>query len=248
MRKILLGIFMILAGATSSFAQNTIYLKQIGSSSTILLEQLGSNNAVGSQTTYSSSTGDTNDITVKQTGSSNIHNFAIIGSNNKYSSMTTGDPDQFTLNCGTTIISCTNAEVNETVTGNLNTVSQTIKGQSIKSTLAITGSSNQVTTNITQSNSTSNIFITGDTNNVNSTMNAVGGYGSTLDVSILGGSNTVLTTKVERLIAQSNFKLLALLTILLFTAETSLAEIGKIRTLEGHCRLNQTKQRRIRRW
>ena len=122
MKKILLAIFMMLATVSLSYAQNTIYMRQLGSASNITLEQVGSNNSIGSVTTYSLSNGDTNNITVQQTGSSNIHNFSIIGSTNTYSSIINGDSNQFTLTCGDVMTSCQNADIGETITGNLNTV------------------------------------------------------------------------------------------------------------------------------
>lgn len=195
MKKILLAVLTMLASLNLSYAQNAIYMKQIGSASNIELEQIGSNNNIGSLTEYSQSVGSTNNVTVRQTGSQNTNKFNIQGSTNVYESITGGDSNQTTLVCGDSIVSCTSANITEAITGNLNIVSQTIKGQNITSSLAITGSSNQVTTNITQSNSTSNIAITGDANSVNSTMNATSGSGSTLGINIMGSSNTILTTQ-----------------------------------------------------
>lgn len=195
MKKLLLALLVALATINVANAQNLIYMKQIGGASTIELEQIGSNNVIGTMTQYSESNGSTNDITVRQTGTGNSQMFNIQGSSNKYSSIISGDSNQFTLTCGDLVTACSTVEVNETVTGNLNIVTQAIKGDHIKSTLAITGSSNQVTTNFSQPNSTSNISITGDANNVNSTMNAVGGTGSTLGINIMGSSNTVTTTQ-----------------------------------------------------
>lgn len=148
--------------------QNTVYVEQIGSGSTINFTQTGAGNAIGNATTKASANGNNNNITVEQIGNVNITALTVNGDGIIINSTTTGDNNNNTINCN-----CSGSTITNNITGDGNTITTNSDGL-IDSTVNITTNNNTVT--------------------INNTSTAVSGAKSNIDISG-GGGNTVALTQ-----------------------------------------------------
>lgn len=198
---LLIGIYSQLAGAQASTGPNKVYIEQIGSTNTVTIEQVGGTNNVGgtasttpSATNYATITGSTNTVAITQTGDSNLNQYNIKGNNNAYTSTITGNSNSSKLVMGSQNTNTLRGTVTETITGNSNTIDQTIVGNDITSTIAMVGNSNQVTKNLTSTNGVSNIDITGSNNKLDiEQRDAAGSAGHNLQQYISGDYNSIVT-------------------------------------------------------
>jgi hypothetical protein len=204
-KKALLCVLMFStswAVAQTATGPNNVYIEQIGNSNLITIEQVGGTNTVGgvsnvtaSDTNYATVNGSSNTLTIIQTGDNNLNQYNIRGSDNVYSSTTTGDNNKSKLVIGTAQApNNLRNEVTETVTGDNNTVVQTLVGSDITSTLAITGNNNEVTKELQSSLGTSNLVMLGSNNKIDAQqLDLAGGLGHNLQQSITGDYNSVVT-------------------------------------------------------
>jgi hypothetical protein len=158
--------------ATSAYAQqNSIYVDQVGSGSTISLTQTGVGNIIGNSTTKAVFNGNNNSVTVDQIGNSNILAINVQGAGTTITSSTTGDGNDVSISCGVGG-DCTTSLITNTIVGDGNTVVQNTEGLTI-STVSINSDNNTVT--------------------INNTSTAVSGTKSNVDISGGGGNQVAIT-------------------------------------------------------
>jgi hypothetical protein len=152
--------------------QNTVYVEQIGSGSTISFTQTGVGNAIGNPTTKASVNGNNNNVTVEQIGNTNLAALNVQAGSVNISAIATGDDNSVSINCGVTG-SCDGSTITNTITGDGNSVTTNAEGLT-DSTVTITTNNNTVS--------------------VTNTSTAVSGAKSVIDISG-GGGNTVALTQ-----------------------------------------------------
>ena len=185
--------FLVMVGNASA-QQNTVYVEQIGSGSTINFTQTGVGNAIGNPTTKAVVNGNNNDVTVDQIGNTNIAALNVQGDSITILSTTTGDGNSVTINCGVTG-SCDGSTITNTITGDGNQVTTNAEGLT-NSTVTITTNNNTVSvtnTSTAVSGAKSNIDISsGGGNTVSlSQAGAAGTNGHDADIAVVGATNTV---------------------------------------------------------
>jgi len=150
-------------------AQNSVYVEQIGSGSTISLTQTGVSNQIGNSTTKAVVNGNNNTITMDQIGNTNVAALNVQGDGATITSNVIGNSNSVDIGCGATGGSCSSSIITQTITGDGNIVNQNTEGTAI-STVTINSNNNTV--------------------NINNTSTAVAGTKSSVDISG-GGGNTV---------------------------------------------------------
>lgn len=168
----LTALSLLVMVGNASAQQNSVYVEQIGSGSTITFTQNGVGNAIGNSTTKAVVNGNNNNVTVDQIGNSNIAALTLQGDGATILSTTTGDNNSVTISCGAGG-DCTGSTITNTITGDGNQVSTTSDGL-IDSTVTINSDNNTVT--------------------INNTSTAVNGAKSKVDISS-GGGNTIALTQ-----------------------------------------------------
>lgn len=191
-------LVMALMTPTLSFGQsttNSIYIQQVGDSSTITIKQEGQGNEIGNRTTDTpvvlqgdgqvvdiTMQGNTNKIngdikqsdgsttTVEMVGDSNELNFDVGNAADTGGSTTTfdiaGSSNEFNFNQGK-VSSATNLTQTFNLTGDLNTVTQNVETNDVENLFTVAGDSNVITT--TQNGASGKnieMVLTGDQNNV----------------------------------------------------------------------------------
>lgn len=190
--------FFIMSMMTSSLAlaqstTNSIYIDQVGNSSTITVTQKGQNNRIGSEENRVVIEGNSQTITATQQGNGNLIQGSILqadnldmevtvaGDNNTLTydmgdaasvagstkSLTvTGDSNQMTFNQGTAA-SATGATQTISVTGDQNTYTSTINADDVVNTVSVAGDGNTIA--MTQDGTAGKnveMILTGSTNNI----------------------------------------------------------------------------------
>jgi environmental stress-induced protein Ves len=157
-----LGIISIVAALffTPPAIANDIYIEQIGDGATITLTQDGSSNRIGSEGTPSLFKGDANVVTVDQLGSANELDILINGAAVTATVTTTGSYNIQSITCGTSITaSCGSSFIKQEITGDNNTVTQTLMAASTQhSEILVSGDYNTVTHDTTGSGAHSAII------------------------------------------------------------------------------------------
>lgn len=152
-------------------AANEIYIEQVGDGATITLKQAGSNNTIGDAIAPAFIGGGQNTVYIEQSGSSNQLAMLVNGASTNVTSVVTGDNNQQTITCGTSIsASCSGSAITHTITGDNNDV---------KSILGTNGGAH-----------TSNITVLGDYNHVTHSSSGSGANSATINVT---GSGTGAT-------------------------------------------------------
>jgi hypothetical protein len=152
-------------------AANEIYIEQVGDGATITLKQAGSNNTIGDAIAPAFIGGGQNTVYIEQSGSSNQLAMLVNGASTNVTSVVTGDSNQQTITCGTSIsASCSGSAITHTITGDSNDV---------KSILGTNGGAH-----------TSNITVLGDYNHVTHSSSGSGANSATINVT---GSGTGAT-------------------------------------------------------
>lgn len=190
-----------LAQVTTPTGANNVYIEQIGNSNTVLIEQVGNANNVGgtanatpSSSNYGTITGNTNSLTLRQTGDGNLSQYNIKGTDNIYSLVMTGSGNKTKLDAGDANTNNLRNLVTETIIGDTNTVTQTLVGNDITSTLAITGNTNIVNKEIKSSNASSTVTIMGGNNTLDiQQVDISGARGHLLTQTVAGDFNTITT-------------------------------------------------------
>lgn len=166
----MLSLLVMVGNANAQ--QNSVYVEQIGSGSTINFTQTGVGNAIGNTTTKAVVNGNNNTVTVDQIGNTNIAALNLQGDGATVLSTTTGDNNSVTISCGAAG-DCTGSTITNTITGDGNQVTTT-SDNLIDSTVTINSDNNTVT--------------------IDNTSTAVNGAKSKIDISG-GGGNTVALTQ-----------------------------------------------------
>jgi hypothetical protein len=145
-------------------AANEIYIEQVGDNATVTLKQAGNNNTIGDAIAPAFIGGGQNTVYIEQSGSSNQLAMLVNGAGTNVTSIVTGDSNQQTITCGTSIsASCSGSAITHTITGDSNDV---------KSILGTNGGAH-----------TSNITVLGDYNHVTHSSSGSGANSATINVS-----------------------------------------------------------------
>jgi len=195
----MVAMMLLLLSQTSSANQNSVYIDQVGSNSTIAVTQDGSGNKAGDGTTSMIISGTGQNISIQQVGSNNIAAVNVQGSSTALTTIATGSNNTVTLNCGSVpTTSCTDTTITANATGNSNTLTTTATAKSTISTTVI-GNNNTATIN---SNTTHllgarvNIYATGNSNTMSVNQSGPAGVaGFNAEMTVTGDSNTVGVTQ-----------------------------------------------------
>jgi hypothetical protein len=101
-------------------AGNSVYVDQIGTSTTVNMIQTGNSNVIGSTAAKARVDGTNNTVTVEQIGDSNIAALTITGDGVTVQSTVTGDTNNISIACGVGG-SCTGSSITNLITGDGNT-------------------------------------------------------------------------------------------------------------------------------
>ena len=152
-------------------AANEIYIEQVGDNATVTLKQAGNNNTIGDALAPAFIGGGQNTVYIEQSGSGNQLAMLVNGAGTNVTSIVTGDSNQQTITCGTSIsASCSGSAITHTITGDNN---------DIKSVLGTNGGAH-----------TSNITVLGDYNHVTHNSSGSGANSATINVSGSGSGAT----------------------------------------------------------
>ena len=190
-------VMLLMATSLSAYAQsttNSIYIDQVGSSSTINLTQKGQNNKIGTEQNRFQIQGDSQTINSTQQGNGNQMNGQIVNADNiNYGLTVTGDSNSVTFDHGDSA-SVAGSDLTLGITGNSNSVTLT-QGSTSSSTNAdqvidITGDHNTYTSTINADDVKNRMTVTGDTNTLTMTQN---GHSNKEVTSTVTGSNNTIT-------------------------------------------------------
>mgnify|MGYP006295280085 CR=1 FL=1 len=206
---IVIGLFASVANA-----QNSVYIDQIGSNSTINVTQTGTDNQLGNTTNKTVLYGNNQAVTITQIGSYNTSAINAQGNNLTLTSNVTGDSNTVNVSCGATGgagAACNDAAITATATGDTNVISVT--GQGAKQTIgaSLTGNYNTATVNSNTTNmngATATVTQTGgDSNTINISQNGPAGLnGFSATVEVTGGSNNIGVTQTGTVDSTVNVK------------------------------------------
>jgi len=156
-------------------AANEIYIEQVGDDATVTLKQAGGNNTIGDALAPAFIGGGQNTVYIEQSGSSNQLAMLVNGAGTNVTSIVTGDSNQQTITCGTSIsASCSGSAITHTITGDSNDVQSILgtNGGAHTSTITVLGDYNHVTHNSSGSGANSaTINVSG--NGTGATPNAI---------------------------------------------------------------------------
>lgn len=189
------SLLMIMILMTPSlYAQsttNSIYIEQVGDSSTINIDQSGQGNQIGSEITAFSLNGDSQTVDIDQQGNENTLNGQVNGNNVNFTQTVTGNSNAVDVNIGETaaggstltlavtgdgndvdlvqgsMSSATNVTQDIAIVGDFNTFDGTVEADDVVNDIDITGDSNTMTmVQNGYAGKTANVALTGSTNNV----------------------------------------------------------------------------------
>ena len=194
MNKIKIIALLLFMFANQAYAQNEVYMDQVGDSSNITITQTGQDNKIGTTLTPSFIGGGSNTVTIDQIGDSNTLQFLVNGASTDMALSVTGNNNTQTITCGTLLTaSCSGSTINQIITGDSHTTTVNLgAGANHTSIMNITGDSNQVTHTSTSTGTTSaNITVSGNSNTIgvtqsgtltNSVVLTSTGNGSTVNI------------------------------------------------------------------
>lgn len=190
MKKLALIIAMMV-GVNFSYA-NEVYIEQVGDGSTVTITQDGTGNKVGTPTDSVFIGGGSNTVTIDQIGSGNELVMVVNGAAAGVTLNTVGSGNIQEVQCGTaSSASCSGSTINQTITGDDNTVKQLLgSGANHTSSITVTGSTNQVIHTSTSSGTTNaDITVNGDTNVIGVTQSGM--TTQSVTVNSTGNSNNI---------------------------------------------------------
>lgn len=208
--KIAKALF-IMSMMTSSLAlaqstTNSIYIDQVGNSSTISITQKGQNNRIGSEQTRVTIEGNSQTITTTQEGNGNLIQGSIVQADNLNMDVTvTGDNNTLTYDKGAAA-SVAGSTKTLTVTGDSNNLTfnqgTAASATGATQTIAVTGDTNTYTSTINADDVVNDVAVTGDGNTVAMTQD--GTAGKNVEMVLTGSTNNVTvnqksTTNVDTL-------------------------------------------------
>lgn len=167
--------FLIMVNVAHA-AGNSIYIDQIGDTSTISITQTGNSNSVGGANTRATINGNSNLITIDQIGNSNTLDMVVEGDGNDIIQTISGDVNSLSLLCAT----CSMVTITDTIQGSGNELSRVIDSASGTSTVDIQSDNNTVSI---QNDSTA---ISG----ASSSVSIIGGNGNGVTINQSGAAGT----------------------------------------------------------
>jgi hypothetical protein len=145
MKRTILIVAMIMAGIGGAWA-NEVYIEQVGDSSTITITQDGQNNVIGTALDPAFIGGGSNTVTIDQVGASNQLTMVVNGTATDVTVNTQGSNNTQEITCGTTTsASCGGSTITQSVTGDNNTITQTLNSGQRTSNITVAGDYNTVT-------------------------------------------------------------------------------------------------------
>lgn len=206
--------FVITLFASVAQAQNSVYIDQIGSNSTINVTQTGTDNQLGNTTNKTVLYGNNQLVTINQIGSYNIGTINAQGNALTLTSTVTGDSNTVNIACGATGgagAACNDANITANATGDTNLIAITAQGSKQDINASLNGSWNQgtVTSSTTNMNGAkSSITQTGgDSNIINISQNGPAGLnGFVATVDVTGGGNNIGVTQTGTVDSTVNVK------------------------------------------
>ena len=199
-----LFVMLLMATSLSAYAQsttNSIYIDQVGGSSTINLTQKGQNNKVGTEQNRFQIQGDSQTINMTQTGNGNSTNGQIIKADNiDYGVTVTGDSNTLTFDHGDSA-SVAGSTLTLGITGNSNDVSLT-QGSTASSTnadqvISIAGDQNTYTSTINADDVKNRMTFSGDSNTYTMVQN--GHTNKEVTSTVTGNSNNITVNQTSTL-------------------------------------------------
>ncbi len=200
---------MALMTPTLLFAQqatNSIYIDQVGDSSTITLTQQGQTNSIGKENDRFQLQGSNQTLTMTQHGNGNSIQGNIIQADNiNYDINTLGDSNSIVFDHGTSG-SVAGTTLNLTATGSMNTFDlkqgTTSSATGATQNITVTGDSNEYTSTINTDDVIQTSSVTGDSNKLTIVQN--GHTSKNMDIALTGSHNTfdikqTSTLNVDRL-------------------------------------------------
>ena len=173
MKRTILIVAMMMA-SLGAWAANEVYIEQVGDGSTITITQDGTNNTIGTALDPAYIGGGSNTVTIDQIGASNQLTMVVNGASTDVTVNTNGSNNVQEITCGTTAsASCGGSTITQTVTGDNNTVTQTLN----------TGQR------------TSNISVTGDYNTITHTATGTGAHSA--DITVAGSGTALVNNQVS---------------------------------------------------
>jgi hypothetical protein len=205
-----LGIMLF---ASVANAQNSVYIDQIGSNSTIDVTQTGTDNKLGDNTNKTILYGNTQLVTISQVGSYNTSAINAQGNNLTLTSNVTGDSNQVNVACGATGgagAACNDTTVTATATGSSNIINVTGNG---KGTIGASVNGDTNTVNVTSRTTNLNGSVAtvtqtgGNANTINVTQDGPAGLnGFVATVDVTGGGNSIGVTQGGTIDSTVNIK------------------------------------------
>lgn len=192
-----IAFIMAMLGASFSYA-NDVYIEQVGSGSTITINQEGTGNRVGTSLDATYIGSGSNVVTVDQIGSGNELDMVVNGASTNVTINTTGGGNIQSVNCGTTSsASCSGSTITQTVTGDNNTISQSLgNGGNHTSNITVTGDTNTIThTSTNLATTTNNVTVAGDQNTISVTQSGM--LPKNVSVTSTGNLNNITITQSD---------------------------------------------------
>ncbi len=184
---------LLAAMLVSSVAySNEVYMEQVGDNSVVTITQDGASNIVGTALAPAFIGGGSNTLTVDQIGAGHELAMTVNGAATTVAVLVTGSNNMSNITCGTTMsASCSGSSIQQTITGDNNTVTQSLGGgANHTSALTVTGDTNTVSHTSTNTGAVNvNYTVLGDTNNVSITTS--GTTAKTVNATTSGSGNTV---------------------------------------------------------
>lgn len=192
--RFILTSLLLLFSNTANAQQNSVYVDQIGTGSTINFIQTGSGNTIGNATTKAIINGNNNIVGMSQIGNTNTNVLNVQGDGVTISSTATGDNNNISVLCGVSG-DCSGSNITNTITGDGNTVTQSTEGAAV-SVVSITSDNNTVNiqntaTSVSPSKSNVDISVGGGNQVEILQAGAAGANGHDASVIIVGATNTI---------------------------------------------------------
>jgi hypothetical protein len=206
--KLVLAAMALLASsvAMAQSTTNSIYIDQVGDSSTITIVQKGQSNRIGTEQNRVVLEGNNQTITTTQEGNNNSIQGSIVQADNVDMDVTvTGDNNAIVYDQGDGA-SVAGSEKTLTVTGDSNTLTfnqgTTASATGATQTIAITGDTNTLTSTINADDVVNTKTIAGDGNTITTVQD--GTAGKNIEMLLTGNTNTITvnqksTTNVDTL-------------------------------------------------
>ena len=199
MKRTILIVAMMMA-SLGAWAANEVYIEQVGDGSTITITQDGTNNTIGTALDPAYIGGGSNTVTIDQIGASNQLTMVVNGASTDVTVTTNGSNNVQEITCGTTAsASCGGSYIKQEVTGDNNTVTQTLNTGTRNSEIIITGDYNTVTHTATGTGAhNANITVTGSGTALVNNQVAVTQSGSNAQTAVVNASGAGINISITQ--------------------------------------------------